>query len=53
MYKNGLIRKIRLNSNFMKSQPAKQTMTIHTLPNTSIKKGNQTIRFGQLMEYIT
>ena len=53
MYKNGLIRKIRLNSNFMKSQPGKQTMTIHILPNASINKGNQTIRFGQLREYIT
>ena len=53
MYKNGLIRKIRLNSNFMKSQPEKRTMTIHILPNASINKGNQTIRFGLLREYIT
>ena len=49
MYKNGLIRKIRLISKFMTTQPGKQTITIHTLPNTSRSKDNQTMRFGQLI----
>ena len=33
--KNGLIRKIRLTSKFMKSQPGLQTIAIHILPNIS------------------
>ena len=36
----GLIRKIRLIS-----------ITIHILPNISRSKGNQTIKFGQVIEY--
>ena len=51
MFKNGLIRKVKLVSNFMTSQPGKQTITIHILPNISRSKGNQTIKFGQLIEY--
>ena len=39
--KNGLIRKIRLTSKLMMSQPALQTIAIHTLPNISQSKGNQ------------
>ena len=35
----------------MTSQPGKQTIAIHILPNISKSKGNQTIKFGQLMEY--
>ena len=34
------IRKIWLISKFMTSQPGKQTITIHILPNTSRSKGN-------------
>ena len=34
----------------MMSQPGKQTITIHTLPNISRSKGNQTIKFDQLIE---
>ena len=34
----------------MMSQPGKQTITIHKLPNISRGKGNQTIKFGQLIE---
>ena len=49
--KNGLIRKLRLISKFMLSQPGLQTIAIHILPNISQSKGNQTMKFGQLMEY--
>ena len=49
--KNGLIRKIRLTSKFMTSQPGLQTITIHILPNISQSKEDQTINFGQLIEY--
>ena len=38
--KNGLIRKIRLISKFMTSQPVKQTIAMHMLPNISRGKGN-------------
>ena len=33
--RNGLIRKIRLNSEFGTTQPGWQTITIHILPNIS------------------
>ena len=49
--KNSLIRKIRLISKFMMSQPGLQTIAIHILPNISQSKGNQTMKFGQLIEY--
>ena len=35
----------------MTSQPGKQTIAIHILPNISRSKGNQTMKFGQLIEY--
>ena len=35
----------------MVSQPGKQTIVIHILPNISQSKGNQTMTFGQLTEY--
>ena len=35
----------------MTSQPGLQTMTIHTLPNISRSKGNQTMKFNQLIEH--
>ena len=50
MYQNGLIKKTRLTSNFMTSQPGQQTIVIHILPNISRSKGNQTMKFGQLIE---
>ena len=34
----------------MTSQPWKQTIAIHTLPSISRGKGNQTMKFGQLIE---
>ena len=45
--KKDLIRKIRLTSKFMTSQPGVQTVAIHILPNTSRGKGNQIIKFEQ------
>ena len=51
MYQNGLIKKIRLISNFVTSQPGLQTIVIHILPNILRSKGNQTMKFGQLIEY--
>ena len=34
----------------MTSQPVKQTIVIHILPNISRSKGNQPMKFGQLIE---
>ena len=51
MWKNRLIRKIRLISKFITSSPEeKKTIALHTLPNISRSKGNQTTKFGQLVE---
>ena len=49
--KNGLIRKIRLTSKLMMSQPGLKTIVMHILPNISQSKGNQTIKFGKLIQY--
>ena len=46
-----MIRKITLILKFMTSQTAKQTIAIHILSNISKSKGNQTMKFGQLIEY--
>ena len=35
----------------MTSQPGQQTIAIHILPNITRSKGNQAIKFGQLIEY--
>ena len=35
----------------MTSQPGLQTITIHILPNISRSKSNETIKFGQSIEY--
>ena len=35
----------------MMSQPGLQTIAIHMLPNISQSKTNQTMKFGQLIEY--
>ena len=35
----------------MTSQPWKQTIAIHILTNNSRSKGNQTMKFGQLIEH--
>ena len=35
----------------MTSQPGKHTITMHILPNMSRSRGNQTMKFGQLIEF--
>ena len=35
----------------MTSQPGKQTIIMYILPNISSSRGNQTMKFGQLIEY--
>ena len=35
----------------MTSKTGKETIAIHILPNISKYKGNQTMKFGQLIEY--
>ena len=35
----------------MASQPGLQTTAIHILPNISQSKSNQTMKFGELIEY--
>ena len=35
----------------MTSQPGKETIAIHLLPNISHSKGNQAMKFGQLILY--
>ena len=35
----------------MTSQPGEQTITLHIFPIVSRSKDNQTIKFGQLIEY--
>ena len=51
MKKNGMIRKIRLISKFMTSQPGWQTITMHVVPNIPRNKSSQTVEIGQLIEY--
>ena len=48
--KNDLIRNISLISKFMTSHPGSQTITIHIMSNISRSKGNQKMKFGQLIE---
>ena len=50
VYQNDLIKKIRLVSNFMTSQPAYKIIPIHVFPNISRSKDNQTMKFGQVIE---
>ena len=51
MLKNGLIRKLWLISKFMTSQTGQQIIMIHILSNISRSKGNQTMKFGKLIEW--
>ena len=51
VWKNGLIRKINLISKFVTSQSGYQTIAIHMLTNISRSKGNQAMKFGQLIEH--
>ena len=49
--KKALITKIRLIIKFMTLKPEKQTIVIHILPNISRSKGNQPMKFGQLIDH--
>ena len=49
LVKNNLIRKIRLISKFMTSQPGSEAMAMHILPN--ISQSNQTMKLGKVIEY--
>ena len=51
MSKNDLIRKIRLISKFMTSEPGWQTIAIHILNNISRSKRNEVMKFGQSIEF--
>ena len=52
MYKNGLIRKMKLVSKFMTSQPGKQTMAKHILPNSSRSKDNEISSVNRVQQEI-
>ena len=49
--KNSLIRKISSTSKFMTPHLGLQTIPVQILPNISQCKGNQTMKFGQLIEH--
>ena len=49
MYENGWIRKIKLTSKFMTSQPCKQIIAKHILSNISRSKDNQAVKFVQFL----
>ena len=51
MSKNDLIRKIRLISKFMTSEPGWETIAIHILNKISRSKGNEVMKFGQSIEF--
>ena len=51
IYKKGLIRKLWSISKFMASQTGQEIITMHILPNILRSKGNQIMKFGQLIEY--
>ena len=47
--KNGLLRKLWLVSSFMTSQIGQQIIKIHILSNITRSKGNQVMKFSQLI----
>ena len=49
--KNSLIRKIRLISKSVTSQPGQQTIATYIWLNISRSKGNKPMKFGQLIKY--
>ena len=51
MSKNGLIRKLVLISKYITSQTGQQIIIIQILPNNSNYKGDQAIKFDQLIQY--
>ena len=46
-----MIRKLSEISKFLTSQNGKETIRINILPDISRSKGNQTMKFGQVIEY--
>ena len=46
-----LDKKAKVNVKIYVVTARKQIIAIHILPNMSINKGNQTMKFGQLIEY--
>ena len=51
MQENGFVKKPRLNVLFMTSETGKEIITIYIFPIIPRSKGNQMIKFGQLIEY--
>ena len=51
LYRNGLIGKLWLISQFMTSQTGQQIITIHIFPNISRSEGNQAMNYGELINY--
>ena len=51
MYKNGLIRKIRVSFEIYDVTTWLTNNLMHILPNISRSKANETMKFGQLIEY--
>ena len=51
MYKNSLIKKIGLIAKRMTPQAGEKTIAIHVLPNICRSKGNQSLKFGQLIQF--
>ena len=49
--KNSLMRKPRFTSKFVTSQTRQQIITIHKLSNISRSKGNEAMKFGQIVKY--
>ena len=45
-------KKAEIISNFVTSQTGQQISIIHILPNMSRRKGNQTMKFSQLIEIL-
>ena len=45
------MKKIRIISKSLTSQPGYETIAMHILPNVSRNKCNQAIEFGELIEY--
>ena len=50
MWKSESNRTVRLISNFMTSRTGEQTIVVHILLNISRNKGNETMKFGLLIE---
>ena len=52
MEENDLTKHLRIIPKIITSQPVQKIIKIYIFPNTSRSKVNQTMRFGQLKDYI-